>query len=73
MEETSDGEGTGECLFEVNKVYGIISSIVSFWTPAAVMVFAYIKIFREARIQEKHIYSLRKASLSVVSENGTGR
>lgn len=24
---------TQECTFEVNKVYGIISSIISFWTP----------------------------------------
>src|SRR6218665_1315447 len=44
-----------ECVFVVNRVYGIVSSIVSFWTPAVVMVFAYRKIFREASRQERSI------------------
>lgn len=48
-------------------MYVVISSTVSFWTPASVMVFTYVKIFREARKQERHIHVLRKAS--VVSES----
>jgi len=39
-------------------VYGIISSTVSFWTPAMIMIFTYVKIYREARRQEKQIAAL---------------
>ena len=53
---------TDECLFEVNIVYGIVSSCVSFWTPAFVIVFAYVKIFREARRQQARIRSLTSTS-----------
>jgi len=42
----------------VNRVYGIISSAVSFWTPAVIMIFTYVKIYREARRQEKQIAAL---------------
>ena len=48
----------GECLFNVNMPYGIVSSSVSFWTPALVMVFTYIKIYREAQRQEKLIEAM---------------
>lgn len=57
-----------DCTFEVNKVYVVVSSTVSFWTPAAVMVFAYVKIFREARKQERHIRALRKVSMTTTSD-----
>jgi hypothetical protein len=43
---------------QVNRAYGIISSTVSFWTPAAVMIFTYVKIYREARRQEKQIAAI---------------
>lgn len=46
------------CTFFVNKVYAAVSSCISFWIPASIMVFTYVKIFREARRQEKAIYSL---------------
>jgi len=49
----------GECIFEVNKVYAFVSSGVSFWIPATVMLFAYVKIFREAQRQERRIRALR--------------
>ena len=39
-------------------MYGIISSAVSFWTPAVIMIFTYVKIYREARRQEKQIAAL---------------
>ena len=48
----------GTCMFVVNRVYAALSSTISFWTPATVMVFTYVKIFREARRQEKQIYAL---------------
>lgn len=46
------------CVFEVNKIYGLVSSLVSFWTPATVMVIAYRKIFREAKKQERSVRRL---------------
>lgn len=44
--------------YQVNRVYGIISSAVSFWTPAVIMIFTYVKIYREAIRQEKQIAAL---------------
>lgn len=43
------------CPFIVNKVYAGVSSSVSFWIPATIMVFVYARIFLEARKQEKMI------------------
>ena len=40
------------------QVYGIISCAVSFWTPASVMAVAYVRIYRVAKQQQQHIYSL---------------
>lgn len=54
---TEDGEDrpVHECSFVVNKVYAIVSSSVTFWTPLTVMVFAYVKIYREALRQQRSI------------------
>uniref|UniRef100_X2B5V4 G-protein coupled receptors family 1 profile domain-containing protein n=1 Tax=Capitella teleta TaxID=283909 RepID=X2B5V4_CAPTE len=62
-ESTDDSD---QCLFVVNKIYGAISSAISFWTPTIVMVFTYKKIYTEARKQEKQIYALTKAAGSSV-------
>lgn len=75
-EEHRLSENTEECSFIVNKIYGVISSSISFWTPAIVMVFTYMKIYTEARKQEKQIYALTKAAspsldnLNKVDRNG---
>ena len=53
-----DGGNRNMCFFEVNKIYGLVSCAVSFWTPAAVMVGAYFKIYREAKRAEQEIYTL---------------
>ena len=71
---------TESCSFKVNKIYAVLSSGISFWTPAIIMVFTYVKIFREARRQEKQIYLLTKQTApslerlrnDQVSSNGTG-
>jgi len=55
------------CMFEVNISYAIISSTISFWVPAIIMVFAYVKIFREARKQEKTIRALTRQQFAVSS------
>lgn len=46
------------CMFVPNKVYAIISSSISFWIPTTIMVFVYVKIYREARRQERRINQL---------------
>lgn len=44
-----------QCQFEVNKVYAVISSSISFWIPCTIMIFTYYAIFREANRQEKQL------------------
>lgn len=44
-------------LLQVNKVYAIFSSSISFWIPCTIMVFTYLAIFKEANRQEKQIHS----------------
>ncbi|MCL4157975.1 UNVERIFIED_CONTAM: hypothetical protein GTU68_066660 [Idotea baltica] len=43
------------CIFQVNAVYAILSSSVSFWIPCTVMIVMYFRIFQEARKQEHAI------------------
>lgn len=43
------------CEFEVNRVYAVISSSISFWIPCTIMIFTYLAIFREANRQEKQL------------------
>lgn len=44
-----------KCEFEVNRVYAVISSSISFWIPCTIMIFTYLAIFREANRQEKQL------------------
>lgn len=44
------------CVFQVNKLYAVISSSVSFWLPGIVMIAMYYKIYREADRQERMLY-----------------
>ncbi|CAH0394482.1 unnamed protein product [Bemisia tabaci] len=46
-----------ECQFEVNKLYALISSSISFWIPCTIMIFTYLAIFKEANRQEKQIHA----------------
>lgn len=48
-------ENPEECDFKVNRVYGVISSSISFWIPCTIMLFTYYAIFREANRQEKQL------------------
>ena len=49
-------DNPNECPFVVNKVYAIISSLISFWLPGSVMVFMYFRIYQEASRQEKMLH-----------------
>ncbi|KAK7096138.1 dopamine receptor 1-like [Littorina saxatilis] len=55
---------TGMCLFEVNEVYAVTSSAVSFFIPCIVMVVIYAKVFGFARY---HVLNMRKTTTVGVS------
>lgn len=42
---------------QVNKLYAIISSSISFWIPCTIMICTYLAIFKEANRQEKQIHA----------------
>lgn len=54
--------GDCNCSFEVNRIYGVISSAISFWTPAIIMILTYRKIYEEAIKQKKYIDSMNALS-----------
>ncbi|XP_045602310.1 octopamine receptor beta-2R [Procambarus clarkii] len=53
------------CTFEVNKVYAIISSAISFWIPCTVMLVLYSRILQEARKQEAAILSRTNSTCTI--------
>ena len=44
------------CIFIVNKYYAVVSSSVSFWIPAIIILCLYWRIYKEADKQEKSLY-----------------
>ncbi|XP_076762084.1 octopamine receptor beta-1R [Xylocopa sonorina] len=50
------------CVFQVNKLYAVISSSVSFWLPGIIMIAMYYKIYREADRQERMLYRSKVAA-----------
>lgn len=44
------------CVFQVNRIYAVISSSVSFWVPGIIMIFMYYRIYIEADRQERMLY-----------------
>ncbi|XP_050531661.1 octopamine receptor beta-2R [Daktulosphaira vitifoliae] len=46
-----------DCEWVVNKIYVIVSSLISFWIPCTIMLFTYHAIFKEANRQEKQIHA----------------
>ena len=50
-----DVSPSDECAFRVNPLYGVVSSAISFWIPAIIMLLAYFKLYREASRQERII------------------
>lgn len=57
------------CTFQVNRIYAVVSSSVSFWIPCTIMIFVYFRIFITARRQEKHIRTTSFSSYKYI-ENG---
>lgn len=57
------------CTFQVNRIYAVVSSSVSFWIPCTIMIFVYFRIFITARRQEKRIRTTSFYSYKYI-ENG---
>ena len=55
-------------MFQVNKLYAIISSSISFWIPCTIMIFTYLAIFKEANRQEKQMHN-RMGNAMMMSTN----
>uniref|UniRef100_A0A8C8RKA7 Beta-1 adrenergic receptor n=1 Tax=Pelusios castaneus TaxID=367368 RepID=A0A8C8RKA7_9SAUR len=45
----------GCCDFVTNRAYAIASSIISFYIPLVIMIFVYIRVYREAKEQMRKI------------------
>ncbi|ODM92991.1 Octopamine receptor beta-3R, partial [Orchesella cincta] len=60
------------CDFVPNTVYAVVSSSISFWIPAIVMIVMYSKIFREA-LRQKRALSSTSACLVLQHVNSTSR
>ncbi|CAH8564076.1 unnamed protein product [Heterobilharzia americana] len=58
-EDDDDDDDPLTCDFNVNPYYATISSSISFWIPSIIMVVVYIRIFIEARRQERKIAQLQ--------------
>ncbi|XP_043267729.1 octopamine receptor beta-1R-like [Venturia canescens] len=50
------------CMFQVNKLYAVVSSSISFWLPGIIMIAMYYKIYREADRQERVLYRSKVAA-----------
>ncbi|XP_069610452.1 beta-1 adrenergic receptor [Ranitomeya imitator] len=48
-------EDPGCCDFVTNRAYAIASSIISFYIPLVIMIFVYLRVFKEAKNQMKKI------------------
>lgn len=59
------------CVFQVNAVYAVLSSSVSFWVPCAVMMVMYFRIFQEARKQENAMINRASSGGGSGRSNGT--
>lgn len=46
----------GRCLFIVNQIYAIVSSLCSFWVPSAVMIIMYAMLIKIADEKERDAY-----------------
>ena len=56
------------CLMELNPIYAISSSIISFYVPCVIMIAIYIRLYLFAR---RHVKSIRERSVPAFSGNIT--
>ncbi|CAI2729333.1 unnamed protein product [Schistosoma spindalis] len=66
-DQDANHEDSFKCNFNVNPYYAIISSSISFWIPSIIMILVYIRIFIEARKQERKIAQLYTPYISQIN------
>lgn len=59
------------CIFEVNRIYAVVSSSISFWIPCTIMLFTYYAIFKEANRQEKQL-AMRQGTAMLMQRHSSG-
>nr|QQY02479.1 octopamine receptor beta-1R [Cryptocotyle lingua] len=59
------------CEFVVNPIYAVISSSTSFTVPSILMVAVYVRIYLEARRQERKIHRLKLSKKAKTSTDAT--
>ncbi|OON20804.1 hypothetical protein X801_03309, partial [Opisthorchis viverrini] len=59
------------CEFVVNPIYAVVSSSTSFTIPSIVMVAVYVRIYIEARRQERKIHHLHLSKKLKTSSDAT--
>lgn len=57
------------CSWEVNDWFAIVSSSISFWIPAFIMVCMYLRVFLEADRQEKKLFKARGNAQLLITQN----
>ncbi|KAL8607120.1 hypothetical protein ACOMHN_008706 [Nucella lapillus] len=57
--ESPDGDHTDKdlCIFDLNPIYAVVSSTISFYIPCIVMVSIYVRLYAYAR---RHVKTIRK-------------
>ncbi|XP_077992121.1 beta-1 adrenergic receptor-like [Glandiceps talaboti] len=63
----------GKCIFVPNRYYAATASIVAFYIPLFLMIFAYYKVFKIARIQAEKIQEYEVNPVSSSKPCMTGR
>ncbi|XP_002732063.1 D(1) dopamine receptor-like [Saccoglossus kowalevskii] len=56
-----------KCIFVPNKIYAATASTISFYIPLLLMIFAYLKIFKIARIQAEKIQEFEREPVTFTS------
>lgn len=62
----------GVCLLELNPLYAILSSMISFYLPCLAMLCIYYRLHRYARRQVEMIKMTYKSSFGGLSQAGLG-
>jgi dopamine receptor D1 len=55
------------CVLDLNPLYAVVSSLISFYVPCLVMILIYLKLYQYAR---KHVKSIKKTRTGPVYDTG---
>lgn len=66
--EISPPDDNFQCTLEINPIYAVTSSIISFYFPCVIMLIIYIRLYMEAR---RHVKSVREMAHVVYYKNSS--